>query len=81
MTTYISEHKKMKLFISHGGISGIYEAIDSGVPILGIPLFFDQPHNIANVVHWGADMMLDHKTLTKDVLVNAIKEMTTNYAK
>lgn len=81
MTTYISEHKKMKLFISHGGISGIYEAIDSGVPILGIPLFFDQPHNIANVVHWGAGMMLDHKTLTKDVLVNAIKEMTTNYAK
>jgi len=25
--------------------------------------------------------MLDHKTLTKDILLNAIKEMTTNYAK
>lgn len=71
----------MKLFISHGGMSGIYEAIDSGVPVLGIPLFFDQPRNIANLVYWGAGIMLDYKTLTKDVFVNAIKEMTTNYSK
>jgi len=62
-------------------MSGIYEAIDSGVPVLGIPLFFDQTHNIANIVHWGAGIMLDHKTLTKDILVNAITEITTNYAK
>lgn len=72
------EHKNVKLFISHGGISGIYEAIDSGVPVLGIPLFFDQPHNVANLVHWGAGLMLDYKTLTKDILVNAINEMTNN---
>lgn len=71
----------MKLFISHGGMSGIYEAIDSGVPVLGIPLFFDQPHNIANVVHWGAGEMLDYKTLTKDKLVYTIKHMMKNYDK
>lgn len=82
MTTFISEHKNVKLFISHGGMFGIYEAIDNGVPILGIPLFFDQPHNIANdVVHWEAGMMLDHKTLTKDILVKAFKDMTINYTK
>lgn len=62
-------------------MSGMYEAIDSGVPILGIPLVFDQPHNIANIVQWGAGMMLDHETLTKDVLVNATKEMILNNAK
>lgn len=62
-------------------MSGIYEAIDSGVPVLGIPLFFDQPHNIANMAHWGAGKMLDYKTLTKDILVNAIKEMTKNNSK
>lgn len=78
---FISEHKNVKLFISHGGMSGIYEAIDSGIPVLGIPLFFDQSHNIANIAHWGAGIMLDHKTLTKDILVNAIKEMITNYDK
>jgi len=71
----------VKLFISHGGMSGIYEAIDSGVPILGIPLFFDQPHNIANIVHWGAGMMLDHTTLTKDILLRTINEMMINYDK
>lgn len=62
-------------------MSGIYEAIDSGVPVLGIPLFFDQPHNIANLVHWGAGEMLDHQTLTKDVLVKAIKHMIADYDK
>lgn len=78
---FISDHKNVKLFISHGGISGMYEAIDSGIPILGIPIFFDQPHNIANIVHWGAGLMLDHKTLTKDVLVHAVKEILSNYTK
>lgn len=77
----ISEHKNVKLFISHGGMSGIYEAIDSGIPVLGIPLFFDQSHNIANIAHWGAGIMLDHKTLTKDIFVNAINEIITNYDK
>uniref|UniRef100_A0A2H8TKY0 UDP-glucuronosyltransferase n=1 Tax=Melanaphis sacchari TaxID=742174 RepID=A0A2H8TKY0_9HEMI len=77
----ILEHKNVKLFISHGGMSGIYEAIDSGIPVLGIPLFFDQSHNIANIAYWGAGIMLDHRTLTKDKFVNAIKEMITNYDK
>ncbi|VVC25661.1 UDP-glucuronosyl/UDP-glucosyltransferase [Cinara cedri] len=77
----ILEHTNVKLFISHGGMSGIYEAIDSGVPILGIPLFFDQSHNIANIVHWGSGVMLDHKTLTKEILLNAIREIINNYAK
>uniref|UniRef100_A0A2S2NCV0 UDP-glucuronosyltransferase 2B16 n=1 Tax=Schizaphis graminum TaxID=13262 RepID=A0A2S2NCV0_SCHGA len=62
-------------------MSGIYEAIDSGISVLGIPLFFDQSHNIANIAHWGAGIMLDHKTLTKNIFVNAIKEMITNYDK
>nr|ATN96014.1 UDP-glucuronosyl transferase 342A2 [Aphis gossypii] len=77
----ILEHKNVKLFISHGGMSGIYEAIDSGIPVLGIPLFFDQSHNIANIAHWGAGIMLDHKTLTKDIFLNAINEIMTNYDK
>lgn len=62
-------------------MSGIYEAIDSAVPVLGIPLFFDQLHNIANLVHWGAGIMLDHNTLSKYILVNAINEMMTNNTK
>lgn len=62
-------------------MSGIYEAVDSGVPVLGIPLFFDQSHNIANIVHWGAGVVLDYKTLTKDTLINAIGEMMDNYDK
>lgn len=77
----ILAHKNVKLFISHCGMSGIYEAIDSGIPVIGIPVFFDQPHNIANIVHWGAGIVLDHKTLTKQIFLNAINEIMNNYPK
>ncbi|KAG8002971.1 UDP-glucuronosyltransferase 2A1 [Nibea albiflora] len=39
-------HPKTKVFIMHGGTNGIYEAIYHGVPILGIPLIFDQYDNM-----------------------------------
>ncbi|XP_050441657.1 UDP-glucosyltransferase 2-like isoform X2 [Adelges cooleyi] len=77
----ILNYSKVDLFISHGGMAGVYEAIDSGIPVLGIPLFFDQKHNIANVVHWGAGKMLDYNTLTNETLVEAINEMIYNRAK
>ncbi|XP_015378548.1 PREDICTED: UDP-glucuronosyltransferase 2B2-like, partial [Diuraphis noxia] len=46
----ILQHPNVKLFISHGGMSGVYEVVDAGVPVLGIPLFYDQPRNIQNLV-------------------------------
>ncbi|KAK7891041.1 hypothetical protein WMY93_023004 [Mugilogobius chulae] len=36
-------HPKTRVFVTHGGTNGLQEAIYHGVPILGIPLFFDQP--------------------------------------
>ena len=38
-------HKKTKLIISHCGSNGLQEALIAGVPIIGFPIFADQPHN------------------------------------
>ncbi|EDL37976.1 mCG17781, isoform CRA_a, partial [Mus musculus] len=47
-------HPKTKAFITHGGTNGIYEAIYHGVPMVGVPMLGDQPHNIAHMEAKGA---------------------------
>ncbi|KAL5240578.1 hypothetical protein ACI65C_007988 [Semiaphis heraclei] len=71
-------HPKVKLFISHGGISGVYEAIDAGVPVLGLPVFYDQPRNIENLVDAGMAISMDFLSVTKDNFFNAVNELTNN---
>ena len=38
-------HKNVKLFIGHGGIFGIQEAIHRGVPMILFPFYGDQVSN------------------------------------
>nr|XP_003414228.1 UDP-glucuronosyltransferase 2B4-like isoform X4 [Loxodonta africana] len=66
-------HPKTKAFITHGGANGIYEAIYHGVPMVGIPLFADQPDNIAHMKVKGAAVSLDMDTMTSIDLLNALK--------
>jgi len=58
----------VKLFISHGGMSGVYEVVDAGVPVLGIPLFYDQPRNIQNLVDLGTALSMKIDNLTHSTL-------------
>ncbi|XP_027847828.2 UDP-glucosyltransferase 2 isoform X1 [Aphis gossypii] len=74
----ILKHPNVKLFIGHGGISGVYEAVDAGVPILGFPLFYDQPRNMANLVDAGMALSLDLFSVTKNTLLKAINEIINN---
>ncbi|KAL7306834.1 hypothetical protein TKK_0000995 [Trichogramma kaykai] len=39
-------HKSMRIFITHGGLGGLIEALYYGVPMIGIPLFSDQFRNV-----------------------------------
>ncbi|XP_022168401.1 UDP-glucuronosyltransferase 2C1-like isoform X1 [Myzus persicae] len=71
-------HPNVKLFLSHGGISGVYEAVDAGLPILGFPLFFDQPRNVGNLVDAGMALSMDIRTITKDSLLKTINELIKN---
>uniref|UniRef100_A0A8D1PPI3 UDP-glucuronosyltransferase n=1 Tax=Sus scrofa TaxID=9823 RepID=A0A8D1PPI3_PIG len=71
-------HPKTKAFITHGGTNGIYEAIYHGVPMVGIPLFADQPDNIAHMTAKGAAVRLDLEKMSRTDLVNALKQVINN---
>uniref|UniRef100_A0A8C6GCL4 UDP-glucuronosyltransferase n=1 Tax=Mus spicilegus TaxID=10103 RepID=A0A8C6GCL4_MUSSI len=66
-------HPKTKAFIAHGGTNGIYEAIYHGIPIVGIPLFGDQPDNINHIVAKGAAVRVDFDTMSTTDLLAALK--------
>ncbi|XP_038615660.1 UDP-glucuronosyltransferase 2A2-like isoform X8 [Tachyglossus aculeatus] len=65
-------HPKTKAFITHGGTNGIYEAIYHGVPMVGIPMFADQPDNIAHMKAKGAAVEVDFSRMTTNDLLGAL---------
>lgn len=71
-------HPKVKLFISHGGISGVYETVDAGIPVLGFPLFYDQHRNIDNLVNAGMAISMELLSVSKDTFLNSILELINN---
>ncbi|XP_054447215.1 UDP-glucuronosyltransferase 2B31-like [Pteronotus mesoamericanus] len=66
-------HPKTKAFITHGGANGVYEAIYHGIPMVGIPLFADQPDNIVRMKTKGAAVRLDIDTMSSADLLNALR--------
>lgn len=71
----ILAHPNVKLFITHGGLLGTFEALISGVPILGIPMFGDQKMNVANAVLHGNGLKLNADELTEEKISAALNEI------
>ena len=68
-------HPKTRLFISHCGNLGTQEAKYHGVPVLGLPILFDQPRNAMRMVRKGYAEILEWDDLTVDQLVDTINKM------
>ncbi|KAM9238111.1 UDP-glucuronosyltransferase 2A1 isoform 4-T4 [Dugong dugon] len=66
-------HPKTKAFVTHGGTNGIYEAIYHGVPMVGVPMFADQPDNIAHMKAKGAAVDVNINTMTSADFLNALR--------
>ncbi|XP_034536370.1 UDP-glucuronosyltransferase 2A3-like isoform X1 [Notolabrus celidotus] len=67
-------HPKIKLFVAHGGTNGVQEAIYHGVPVVGLPVFFDQYDNLLRLEERGAAQILTLATVDKDnIFLNAIQ--------
>ncbi|MEQ2290158.1 hypothetical protein AMECASPLE_000652 [Ameca splendens] len=71
-------HAKTKAFITHGGTNGIYEAIYHGVPMLGIPVFGDQPDNLVHVEAKGAAVTVSLNVMTAESLRDAVNTVINN---
>ncbi|XP_061114831.1 UDP glucuronosyltransferase 5 family, polypeptide E1 [Conger conger] len=68
-------HPKTRAFVTHGGTNGIYEAIYHGVPVLGLPLIFDQMDNMVRMEARGAGITLDVTLLEVDSLTQALRDV------
>ncbi|XP_040010963.1 UDP-glucuronosyltransferase 2A2-like [Xiphias gladius] len=68
-------HPKTRVFVAHGGTNGIQEAIYHGVPLVGLPLMFDQPDNFFRMKVRGVAKVLDIATVNKDNFLEALKEV------
>ncbi|XP_037540294.1 UDP-glucuronosyltransferase 2B15-like [Nematolebias whitei] len=71
-------HPKTRVFVTHGGTNAIYETIYHGVPVLGMPLFFDQFDNLLRLKVRGAAQMVEVRSLTKENFLEALKDLIEN---
>ncbi|XP_013870088.1 UDP-glucuronosyltransferase 2C1 [Austrofundulus limnaeus] len=68
-------HPKTRVFVAHGGTNGIQEAIYHGVPLVGMPLMFDQQDNFFRMASRGVAKVLDYGTVNKDIFLETLKEV------
>ncbi|XP_026200004.1 UDP-glucuronosyltransferase 2A1-like isoform X1 [Anabas testudineus] len=68
-------HPKTKVFVAHGGTNGIQEAIYHGVPLVGLPLMFDQHDNFFRMEARGVAKVLDIATVNRDNFLEALREV------
>uniref|UniRef100_A0A3P8SK03 UDP-glucuronosyltransferase n=1 Tax=Amphiprion percula TaxID=161767 RepID=A0A3P8SK03_AMPPE len=69
-------HPKVKVFVAHGGTNGVQEALYHGVPVVGLPVAFDQYDNLIRLEDRGAAKMLTLSTVDKDNnFLTAIQEV------
>ncbi|XP_072014401.1 2-hydroxyacylsphingosine 1-beta-galactosyltransferase-like [Amphiura filiformis] len=68
-------HKKVKAFVMHCGINGVYEALYHAVPLVCLPLFGDQFDIAARVASKEIGIQLDVSTLESSVLATNIRDV------
>ncbi|XP_051543147.1 UDP-glucuronosyltransferase 2A2-like [Myxocyprinus asiaticus] len=68
-------HPKTRAFVAHGGTNGVYESIYHGVPVVGLPLLFDQSENLLRLEVRGAAKVLDATRLDSQSFLTAMQEV------
>ena len=70
-------HAKTKLFLSHVGHNSLYEAAYHGVPVVGFPMWGDQPENARQVMRAGMGLWVDISSVTEDEMRITISRVMT----
>ena len=71
-------HPKTKLFVTHSGNNGQFEALYHGVPMVGFYLWGDQEYNALRMSVKGFGVKIDFKDFTAHELVTKMNDILTN---
>lgn len=69
-------HRKLRAFVTHGGLLSMFESVFHGVPLVTMPVFCDHDVNAAKAVADGYALKLELETLTVDKLGKFGKEVS-----
>lgn len=73
-----TDHPNVRLFVSHGGLMGILDALYSGKPVIGIPLFADQFSNVNFIVQNGCGLRLQFDRIDEQRVYEAMTAVLEN---
>lgn len=76
----ILAHPNVKVFITHSGLFGTFEALAHGVPLVMIPFFGDQYRNAKRVLLAGYGQMIQFNVINDETLHKTLNEILTNDA-
>uniref|UniRef100_A0A8C6IHW6 UDP-glucuronosyltransferase n=1 Tax=Mus spicilegus TaxID=10103 RepID=A0A8C6IHW6_MUSSI len=68
-------HPSIRLFVTHGGMSSVMEAVQHGVPMVGIPFFSDQPENMVRVEAKNLGVSIQLQKLKAESFALTMKEV------
>jgi zeaxanthin glucosyltransferase len=70
--------KRAELCITHAGLNTTLEALAQGVPMVAIPIGYDQPGAAARIAHHGTGEFVEVENLTVDRLSALIQKVRMN---
>ncbi|GMT06987.1 hypothetical protein PENTCL1PPCAC_29161 [Pristionchus entomophagus] len=78
ITAYLPQNdvladKRTKLLVTNGGMSSLMEAVAYGVPVVGLPLYGVNKHNLEKVASKGLGVVLPKSELSQTNLLQAMK--------
>ncbi|EFB25096.1 hypothetical protein PANDA_021500, partial [Ailuropoda melanoleuca] len=68
-------HPQIRLFVTHGGLNSIMEAIQHGVPMVGIPVLGEQAENLIRVEAKKFGVSIQLKQVKAETLALKMKEV------
>ncbi|KAI9583256.1 UDP-glucosyltransferase 2 [Glossina fuscipes] len=68
-------HRKLRAFVTHGGLLSMYETVFHGVPVVTMPVFCDHDVNSAKAQLDGYAIKLDLATVTSQQLYKTIMKV------
>ena len=71
-------HPNLKVFVTHGGIGSLSEAIYHKASLVGIPFSNDQKPNLLRAEKQGYALLLDWDNLSQNDLTSAIRQSVEN---